>query len=72
MLAHLGYKSPQGGLHDVSFCKMVLCPAKQLSENCGETVPKVILKSINDVHIEEVEELEPDLSQCGITSFHNV
>ena len=33
MLAHLCYRSPQGGLRDVSICKMVPRPTKQLFEN---------------------------------------
>ena len=33
------------------------------------TLPTATLKSVNDVHSEEeVEELEPVLSQCGITA----
>ena len=71
MLAHLGYRSPQGGVRDVSICKMVLRPTKQLFENCGGTVPTLptaTLESINNVRREEeIEELEPVLSQCGIT-----
>ena len=71
MLAHLGYKSPQGSLRDVSICKMVPCPTKQLFENYRGTVPTLsnaILESVNDVCTEaEIEELEPVLSQCGIT-----
>ena len=70
MLAHLGYRSPQGGVHDVSICKMVPHLEKQLFENCRGTVstlPNAILESVIDVCIEEeVEELEPVLSQCGI------
>ena len=72
MLAHLGYKNPQGGVRDVSICKMVPRSAKQLFENCGGTVPTLptaTLESVNDVRTEEeVEELEPVLSQCGITA----
>ena len=71
MLAHLGNRSPQGGVCDVSICKMVLHPTKQLFENCGRmvpTFPNAILESVNDVHIEEVEELEPVLSQYEITA----
>ena len=71
MLAHLGYRHPQGGVRDVSICRMVPCSAKQLFENCGGTVPTLptaTLESVNDVRVEEeVEELEPILSQCGIT-----
>ena len=71
MLVHLDYRSLQGGIRDVSICKMVPCPAKQLFENCGGTVPTLpnaILESVNDVRIEEkVEELQPVLSQYGIT-----
>ena len=70
MLAHLGYRSSQRGVRDVSICKMVPCPTKQLFENCGGTVPTLptaTLESVNDVHTKkEVEELEPVLSQCGI------
>ena len=72
MLAHLGYRHLQGGVRDVSICKMVPCSAKQLFENCGGTVPTLptaTLESVNDVRAEEeVEELEPILSQCGITA----
>ena len=71
MFAHLDYRHPQGGVRDVSICRMVPRSAKQLFENCGGTVPNlptITLESINDVHAkEEVEELEPVLSQCGIT-----
>ena len=71
MLAHLDYKSPQGGVRDVSICKMVPHLAKQLFENCGgivPTLPNAILESINDIHTEEkVEELKPILSQCRTT-----
>ena len=71
MLAHLGYKHPQGGVRDVSICRMVLRSAKQLFENCRGIVPilpTATLESINDVRAEEeVKELEPILSQCGIT-----
>ena len=71
MLAHLGYRSPQGGVRDVSICKMISRTAKQLFENYGGTVltlPNAILESVNDVHIEEeVEEFEKVLSQCEIT-----
>ena len=70
MLAHLGYRSPQGSVRDVSICKMVPHLAKQLFEKCGGTVltlPNAILKSINNVCTEEeVKELEPVLSQCRI------
>ena len=72
VLAHLGYKSPQGGVCDVSICKMVPCPTKQLFENCGGTVPilpTATLESVNNVRTKEkVEELEPILSQCEITA----
>ena len=72
MLAHLDYKSPQGDVCDVSIYKMVPRPAKQLFENSGGTVPTLptaTLESINDVRPkEEVEELEPVLSQYGITA----
>ena len=71
MLVHLGYRNPQGGIYDVSICKMVLCPTKQLFENCRatmSTLPTATLESVNDVHTkEEMEELDPVLSQCGIT-----
>ena len=71
MLAHLGYRSSQGGVRDVSICKMVPRPTKQLFENCRRTVstlPNAILKSVNNVRTEEeVEDLKPVLSQCGIT-----
>ena len=70
MLAQLGYRHPQGGVRDVSICKMVPRSAKKLFENCRGTVPTLptaTLVSVNDVRIEEeVEELEPVLSQCGI------
>ena len=70
MLAYLGYRSPQGGIRDVSICKMVPCPTKQLFENCGgtmSTLPNTTLERVNDVRIEEeVEELKLVLSQCGI------
>ena len=86
MLAHLDYRSPQGGVHDVSICKMVPRPTKQLFENCGgmvPTLPNTILESVNNVRTEEeVEDLELVLSQCGITagiahreplqSFHSI
>ena len=39
MLAHLDYRSPQGGIRDVSICKMVPRLEKQLFENCGGIVP---------------------------------
>ena len=72
MLAHLGYRSLQGGVRDVSICKMVPRPTKKLFENCRGTVPTLpnaILESVNNVCIEEeIEELEPVLSQCGITT----
>ena len=71
MLAHLGYRHPQGGLRDVSICKMVPRLAKQLFENCGgmvPTLPIATLESVNDIRAEEVEELEPNLSLCGITA----
>ena len=71
MLVHLGYRHPQGSVCNVSICKMVLRSAKQLFENCGGTVhnlPIATLESVNDVRAEEeVEELEPVLSQYGIT-----
>ena len=71
MLAHLGYRSPQGGVRDVSICKMILRPAKQLFENCGGTMPMLpiaTLESVNEVCTEEeVEDLEPVLSQYRIT-----
>ena len=70
MLVHLGYRNPQGGVRDVSICRMVPRPAKQLFENCEgivPTLPNAILESVNDVRTEEeVEELEPVLSQCRI------
>ena len=70
MLVQLGYRHPQGGVRDVSICKMVPRSAKQLFENCGGTVPTLpiaTLESVSDVCAEEeVEELEPVLSQCGI------
>ena len=66
MFAHLGYRHPQGGVRDVSICRMVPRSAKQLFENCGGTVPTLptaTLESVNDVRAkEEVEELEPVLS----------
>ena len=75
MLAHLGYRHPQGGVRDVSICRMVPRSAKQLFENCGgivPTLPTATLKSVNDVRaeeeVEEVEELEPVLLQCRITT----
>ena len=72
MLAHLDYRNLQGGIRDVSICKMVPRPTKQLFENCRGTVPTLptaILESINDICTEEeVEELEHVLSQCGITA----
>ena len=72
MLAHLDYRNPQGGVHDVSICKMNPYPTKQFFQNCRRTVLTLlnaILESVNDVRIEkEVEELEPVLSQCGITT----
>ena len=72
MLVHLGYRNPQGGVRDVSICKMVSCSAKQLFENCRGTVPTLpttTLESVNDIRAEEeVEELEPVLSQCRITA----
>ena len=70
MLAHMGYKHPQGGVRDVSICRMDPRSAKQLFENCGGTVPTLptaTLESVNDVRAEEeVEELESILSQCEI------
>ena len=67
---HLSYRHPQGGVRDVSIYKMVLRSTKQLFENCGGTVPTLLiatLESVNDVRKEEeVEELEPIPSQCGI------
>ena len=70
MFAHLGYRHPQGGVRDVSICRMVPRSAKQLFENYGGTVPTLpttTLESVNDVRAkEEVEELEPVLSQCGV------
>ena len=72
MLAHLGYRHPQGGIRDVSIWRMVPRSAKQLFENCGGTVPTLpsaTLESVNDVSAEEeVEELEPILSQRGIAA----
>ena len=72
MLVHLGYRHPQGGVRDVSICKMVPHSAKQLFENCGGTVPTLpttTLESVNDICAEEeMKELEPVLSQCGITT----
>ena len=72
MLAHLDYRSPQGGVRDVSICKMVPHPTKQMFENCGgmvPTLPNATLESVNNVCTEEeVEELEPVLFQCGITA----
>ena len=66
VLAQLGYRHLQGGVRDVSICRMVPCSAKQLFENCGRTVPTLptaTLESLNDVRAEEeVEELEPVLS----------
>ena len=71
MLAHMGYRHPQGGIRDVSICRMVPCSAKQLFENCGgivPTLPTIKLENINDIRAEEeVEELEPILLQCGST-----
>ena len=71
MLAHLGCRHPQGGVRNVSICGMVPCSAKQLFKNCGGTMPTLptaTLESVNDVRTEEeVEELEPVLSQCGTT-----
>ena len=70
MFTHLGYRHPQGGVCDVSICRMVPRLAKQLFENCEGTVPTLptaTLESVVDVRAEEkVEELEPVLSQCGI------
>ena len=72
MFAHLGYRHPQGGVRDVSICKMVPRSAKQLFENCGGTVPTLptaTLESVNDIRAEEeVEDLEPVLSQCRIVA----
>ena len=72
MLVHLGYRNPQGGIHEVSICKMVPCSTKQLFENCGRTVPTLptaTLESLNNVRAEEeMEELEPVFLQCGITT----
>ena len=72
MFAHLGYRHPQGGVRDVSIRKMVPRSAKQLFENCGgivPTLPTATLESVNDVRAEEeVEELEPVLSQCGVAA----
>ena len=72
MLAHMGYRHPQGGVCDVSICKMAPRSAKQLFENCRGTMPilpTATLDSVNDVRAEEeVKELEPVLSQCGITA----
>ena len=72
MLAHLGYRHPQGGVRDVSICRMVPRSTKQLFENCGGTVPTLptaILESVNDVRPKkEVEESEPVLSLCGIAA----
>ena len=72
MLAHLGYRHPQGGVRDVPICRMVPRSAKQLFENCRGTVPTLPtarLESVNDVRAEEeVEKLEPVLLQCGITT----
>ena len=52
------------------FAGWFLASAKQLFENYGgivPTLPPVTLESINDVRAkEEVEELEPVLSQCGV------
>ena len=39
MLAHLGYRNSQGGIRDVSICKMVHHPTKLLFENCRGTMP---------------------------------
>ena len=70
MFAHLGYRHLQRSVRDVSICRMVPRSAKQLFENCGGTVPTLLtttLESIHDVRAEEeMEELEPVLSQCGI------
>ena len=72
MLAHLDYRHPQGGICDDSICRMVPRSAKQMFENCGGTVPTLpptTLESVNDIRVEdEVEELEPVLSQCGIVA----
>ena len=72
MFVHLGYRHPQGGVRDVSICRMVPRSAKQLFENCGgivPTLPTATLESVNDVRAEEeVEELEPVLSQCGVAA----
>ena len=72
MLARLGYRHPQGGVRDVSICKMVPRSTKQLFENCEGTVPilpTATLESVNDVRTKEkVEELELVLSQCGIAA----
>ena len=66
MFTNLGYKHPQGGVRDVSICRMVPRSAKQLFENCGGTVPTLptaTLENVNDVCAEEeVKELEPVLS----------
>ena len=72
MFVHLGYRHLQGGVRDVSICRMVPYSAKQLFENCGRivpTLPTATLESVNDVRAEEeVEELEPVLSQCGFAA----
>ena len=51
---------------------MVPRSAKQLFKNCGgivPTLPTVTLESVDDVRVEEeMEELEPVLSQCGIAT----
>ena len=72
MFVHLGYRHSQGGVCDVSICRMVPRSAKQFFENCRGTMPTfptATLESINDIRAEEeVEELEPVLSQCGIAA----
>ena len=66
MLVHLGYRHPQGGVHDDSICRMVSYSAKLLFEKCGRIVPTLpiaTLVRVNDVRAEEeVEELEPVFS----------
>ena len=71
MFTHLGYSHPQG-IRDVSICRMVPRSTKQLFENCEgivPTLPTTTLESVNDARAEEeVEELEPVLSQCGVAA----
>ena len=59
MFVHLGYRHPQGGVHDVSICRMVPCSAKQLFENCGGTMPTLPIATLESIDLGVTYNPEP-------------